>query len=81
MQSMSRQSTGGYYMVPFWLMDRCGSSSELHQTYRVRQLEFLKWTRDHLQTRLAATNGAIAALEEQIQRDTQIHTPPKDTAA
>ncbi len=29
-------------MVPFWLVDRCGSS-ELHQTYRVRQLEFLKW--------------------------------------
>jgi hypothetical protein len=33
--------------------------------------------RDYLQTRLAATNGAIAALEEQIQRDTQ----PQDTAA
>ncbi|PPS40425.1 hypothetical protein [Chroococcidiopsis sp. TS-821] len=68
-------------MVPFWLMDRCGSSSELHQTYQVRQLKFLKWLRDHLQTRLAATNGAIAALEEQIQRDNQTHPQPKDTAA
>lgn len=42
--------------------------------YREHQLRFLRWVKDSLETRLAATEAAIASLEAQQRRD-QEETP------
>lgn len=47
----------------------CGSSSTAARSYRENQLQFLKWVRDSLETRLAAVNAAIGSLESQLNRD------------
>ena len=49
----------------------CGSNSASARSYRENQLQFLKWVRDSLETRLAAVNAAITSLEGQLNRDRQ----------
>ena len=39
------------------------------KSYREQQLNFLKWVKDSLETRLAAVNAAIASIESQLNRD------------
>lgn len=39
------------------------------RAYRQRQLDFLKWMRDSLETRLAAVNAAIATTERQMNEE------------
>jgi hypothetical protein len=56
-------------MFPFWMNLCCPSGSTTQKSYRQRQLEFLKWMRDSLETRLAAVNAAIATIEHQISTD------------
>ncbi|MEA5506969.1 hypothetical protein VB735_28525 [Halotia wernerae UHCC 0503] len=46
------------------------------KSYRQHQLEFLKWMRDSLETRLAAVNAAIATMERQMNE----HNPPSPTS-
>ncbi|MBF2079567.1 MAG: hypothetical protein IGR76_13880 [Synechococcales cyanobacterium T60_A2020_003] len=54
-------------MFPFWMSPCCSSSSK--SSHRQQQLEFLKWVRDNLETRLAATNAAIATMERQMNEE------------
>ncbi|MCM1984515.1 hypothetical protein [Lyngbya confervoides] len=51
-------------MFPFCFSNCCDAESR--QKARLAQLDFLKWVRDSLETRLAATNAAIASLERQV---------------
>jgi hypothetical protein len=39
------------------------------KSHRQNQLEFLKWVRDSLETRLAAVNAAIATMERQMNEE------------
>jgi hypothetical protein len=55
-------------MFPFGQMFCCGMNAEARQNSRKAQLEFLKMVRDHVETRLAAVNAAIATLEQQQSR-------------
>jgi hypothetical protein len=56
-------------MFPFWMSPCCHSSSMTQKSHRQHQLEFLKWIRDGLETRLAAVNAAIATMERQISEE------------
>lgn len=56
-------------MFPFWMNPCCHSESNTQKSYRQHQLEFLKWMRDSLETRLAAVNAAITTIERQISED------------
>jgi hypothetical protein len=53
-------------MFPF----SCFMDAATRQNCRKSQLEFLKMSRDGLETRLAALNAAIATLEQQQSRST-----------
>lgn len=53
-------------MFPF----SCFMDAATRQHCRKAQLEFLKMSRDSLETRLAAVNAAIATLEQQQARTT-----------
>jgi hypothetical protein len=53
-----------FLMSPMMTSGCCGSSTQ--QSHRRRQLEFLKWMRDSLETRLSAVNAAIATMERQM---------------
>lgn len=53
-------------MFPFWMNPCCHPGSMPQKSYRQHQLEFLKWMRDSLETRLAAVNAAIATMERQM---------------
>ncbi len=53
-------------MFPF----SCFMDAATRQHCRKAQLEFLKMSRDGLETRLAAVNAAIATLEQQQARTT-----------
>ncbi|WP_066382345.1 MULTISPECIES: hypothetical protein [unclassified Anabaena] len=54
-------------MFPFWMNPCCHSESQ--KSHRRHQLEFLKWMRDSLETRLAAVNAAIATMERQMNEE------------
>jgi hypothetical protein len=56
-------------MFPFWMNPCCNSSSLSQKSYRQHQLEFLKWMRDSLETRLAAVNAAITTMERQMNEE------------
>lgn len=56
-------------MFPFWMNPCCHSGATAHKSHRYHQLEFLKWMRDSLETRLAAVNAAIAVMERQINEE------------
>ncbi len=53
-------------MFPFWLNSSCHSGETNYKSHRQNKLQFLKWMRDSLETRLAAVNAAIATIERQI---------------
>ena len=55
-------------MFPFPFGSCCGDPKSRRQA-RESQLNFLKWVRDSLETRLAATNAAISTLEQQLSQD------------
>ena len=52
-------------MFPFPFMPCCFGDEKARQEYRDRQLDFLRWMRDSLETRLSATNAAISTIEKQ----------------
>lgn len=56
-------------MLPFWMNPCWHSGSMTQNSYRQHQLEFLKWMRDSLETRLAAVNAAIATMERQMNTE------------
>ncbi len=56
-------------MFPFWMHPWCHSGSMTHKSHRQNQLEFLKWMRDSLETRLAAVNAAIDTMERQLNEE------------
>lgn len=62
-------------MWPFMIGSCCQPSNTSRQQFRQKQLEFLKFMRDSLETRLSAVNAAIATLERQNQ---QSETPAID---
>ncbi|WP_445926271.1 hypothetical protein [Leptodesmis sp.] len=45
------------------------------KSHRQHQLDFLKWMRDNLETRLAAVNAAIATMERQMNEENPSHPP------
>ena len=47
----------------------CSPDSKSSKNYRKHQLDFLKWVKDSLETRLAAVNAAIESIEGQLNRD------------
>lgn len=57
-------------MFPF----ACFMDAVSRQNCRKAQLDFLKLSRDGLETRLAAVNAAIATLEQQQSRTTAEET-------
>lgn len=63
-------------MFPFWMPPFCHSGSMTQKSHRQHQLEFLKWMRDSLETRLAAVNAAIATMERQINEETPSNPTP-----
>ncbi|MFZ4665927.1 MAG: hypothetical protein ACOYME_05845 [Prochlorotrichaceae cyanobacterium] len=52
-------------MFPFPFMPCCFGDEKARTEYRDRQLDFLRWMRDSLETRLSAVNAAISTLERQ----------------
>lgn len=58
----------GTPMLPFMIGSCCQSNAASFQHFRQKQLEFLKFMRDGLETRLSAVNAAIATLERQNQQ-------------
>ncbi|MFZ9738469.1 MAG: hypothetical protein ACO3EZ_10720 [Prochlorotrichaceae cyanobacterium] len=56
-------------MFPLPFIPCCFGDQKTRQEYRDRQLSFLRWMRDSLETRLSATNAAIATLEKQAQEE------------
>ena len=48
------------------------SYSERKQSYRLRKLEMLKFIHDKLERRMAALQGAINKLQEQIDKSQEI---------
>jgi hypothetical protein len=56
-------------MFPFWMNPCCHPGTTTQQSYRQHQLEFLKWMRDSLETRLAAVNAAIDTMERQMNQE------------
>jgi hypothetical protein len=45
------------------------------KSHRQHQLQFLKWMRDSLETRLAAVNAAIATMERQLSEEETSNSP------
>ncbi|MGQ9871668.1 MAG: hypothetical protein ACUVQO_12855 [Leptodesmis sp.] len=62
-------------MFPFWMNFCCHSGSMTQKSHRQHQLDFLKWMRDNLETRLAAVNAAIATMERQMNEENPSHPP------
>lgn len=60
-------------MFPFWMNSWCHSGSMSQKSHRQHQLEFLRWMRDSLETRLAAVNAAIATMERQMNEENSSH--------
>jgi hypothetical protein len=57
-------------MFPFWWNNSCyGAEPVSRQTYLQRKLNFLKWMRDDLETRLAGLNAAIDNIERQMNQE------------
>lgn len=56
-------------MFPFWGNTCCGTEPMSRKAYQERKLQFLKWMRDDMETRLAGLNAAIETLERQISRE------------
>lgn len=56
-------------MFPFWGNTCWGAEPISRKTYQDRRLQFLKWVRDDLETRLAGVNAAIDTIERQNQED------------
>ncbi len=56
-------------MFPFGWMTGCCMDADARKNCRKAQLDFLKMMRDGLETRLSATNAAIATIERQLQQD------------
>lgn len=50
------------------------SSSSSRKAYQERKLQFLKWMRDDLETRLAGLNAAIATVERQVSEESNPST-------
>ena len=56
-------------MFPFFPFS-CGNYYTYSpKAHKEQKLQFLKWMRDELETRLAGVNGAISNLEDQIDRE------------
>ena len=55
-------------MFPFPFSSCCGDAKSRRHA-RQSQLDFLKWVRDSLETRLSATNAAISTLERQLSEE------------
>jgi hypothetical protein len=55
-------------MLPFLMGSCCRPDSRSRDHFRQTQLEFLKFMRDSLETRLSAVNAAIATIERQNQQ-------------
>jgi hypothetical protein len=55
-------------MFPFPFNSCCGDA-ESRRKARAAQLDFLKWVRDSLETRLSATNAAISTIERQLNEE------------
>ena len=56
-------------MFPFWGNTCYGTEPMSRKAYQERKLQFLKWMRDDMETRLAGLNAAIETLERQINRE------------
>jgi hypothetical protein len=52
-------------MFPFMMGGCCQLNGNSRQQFRQTQLEFLRFVRDGLETRLSAVNAAISTLERQ----------------
>jgi hypothetical protein len=63
-------------MFMFGKMPCCGMDAQSRQHARKAQLEFLKMVRDHIESRLAGVNAAIATLEQQQARAATEETAP-----
>lgn len=61
-------------MFPMPFIPCCFADQKTRKEYRDRQLGFLRWMRDSLETRLAATNAAIVTLEKQTQDEDSVAT-------
>jgi hypothetical protein len=55
-------------MFPFFGNTCWGYEPTSRRTYQERKLQFLKWMRDDLETRLAGLNAAIETLERQLNQ-------------
>ncbi len=55
------------FFNPCWNWDNSSASSR--KAYQERKLEFLKWMRDDLETRLAGLNAAIETVERQLNQE------------
>lgn len=56
-------------MFPFWGNACWGQEPVSRKNYQERRLQFLKWMRDDLETRLAGLNAAIDTIERQINQE------------
>jgi len=58
-------------MFPFFEIPFSGCSKEpwSDKVHKERKLQFLKFLRDGLETRLAALNAAIATIERQLSQE------------
>lgn len=54
------------FFNPCWNWDNSSSS---HKAYQERKLQFLKWMRDDLETRLAGLNAVIETVERQMNQE------------
>lgn len=54
--------------MPFWGKACWDWSPESHKAHQERKLQFLKWMRNDLETRLAGLTAAIETIENQINR-------------
>ncbi|MEB3282232.1 hypothetical protein ACL6C3_28580 [Capilliphycus salinus ALCB114379] len=54
------------FFNPCWNWD---SPSNSRKAYQERKLQFLKWMRDDLETRLAGLNAAIETVERQLNQE------------
>ena len=59
-------------MFPFFEIPCCGTESWSDKSHKERKLQFLKFLRDGLETRLAAINAAIATIERQLSQEDSV---------
>lgn len=52
-----------------WFGNPCWGEPLSRRAYQEQKLQFLKWMRDDLETRLAGLNAAIASIENQLNQD------------